>query len=110
MRIKRLVALALAVAAPALPVRAQEPGDEVFGEAIDVRVVNVEAVVADKRGNRVRGLTAADFRLLVDGREVPIDYSVSPPSAPSSAPSSASPSRSSPCSAPSPVWPQASWP
>src|SRR5262249_42413165 len=45
-----------------------------FGESIDVRVVNVEAVVTDGKGKRVRGLSAADFRLLVDGREVPIDY------------------------------------
>jgi VWFA-related protein len=75
MRWTRLMVLALVVAAPALIARAQEPGEEeVFGEAIDVRVVNVEAVVTDKRGNRIQGLTAADFRLLVDGKEVPIDY------------------------------------
>lgn len=74
MRWIRLSVLALAVAAPGLPAGTQEPGGEVFGEAIDVRVVNVEAVVTDKRGNRVRGLTAADFRLLVDGKEVPIGY------------------------------------
>lgn len=74
MRMKRLMVLALAFVAPTLAAVAQEPGDEVFGEAIDVRVVNVEAVVTDKRGDRIRGLTAADFRLLVDGKEVPIDY------------------------------------
>jgi VWFA-related protein len=45
-----------------------------FGASIDVRVVNVEGVVTDRKGARVRGLTAADFRLLVDGHEVPIDY------------------------------------
>jgi VWFA-related protein len=39
-----------------------------------VRVVNVEAVVTDRKGNRVTGLTAGDFRLLVDGVEVPVDY------------------------------------
>ena len=47
---------------------------ETFGEAIDVRAVNVEAVVTASSGERVRGLTAADFRLLVDGHEVPIDF------------------------------------
>jgi len=31
-------------------------------------------VVADHRGRGVPGLAATDFRLLVDGREVPIDY------------------------------------
>lgn len=46
----------------------------VVEEAIDVRVVNVEAVVVDRDGKPARGLTAADFRLLVDGREVPIEY------------------------------------
>jgi VWFA-related protein len=60
----------------ASPLKAQEsaPPVEVFGESIDVRVVNVEAVVTDRRGERVRGLAASDFRLLVDGREVAIDY------------------------------------
>jgi VWFA-related protein len=46
----------------------------VVGESIDVRVVNVEAVVTDKAGRRVHGLAAGDFRLLVDGREVPTEY------------------------------------
>lgn len=45
-----------------------------LGATIDVRVVNVEAVVTDRKGERVRGLSATDFRLLVDGREVPVDY------------------------------------
>ena len=57
---------------------AQPPTDEavplVFGEVLDVRVVNVEVVVTDKDGERVRGLDATDFRLKVDGKEVPIDY------------------------------------
>jgi VWFA-related protein len=53
---------------------AQEVPGNVFGESIDVRVVNVEAVVTDGKGERVRGLSAADFRLLVDGREVPVEY------------------------------------
>ncbi len=59
-----------------LPLTAQEPRAEVpvIGETIDVRVVNVEAVVTSASGERVRGLTAKDFRLLVDGREVPIEY------------------------------------
>ncbi|HWM94230.1 MAG TPA: VWA domain-containing protein [Thermoanaerobaculia bacterium] len=74
---KRPVALLLA-ALLAGPLSAQSPpaGEETepFGESIDVRVVNVETVVTDREGKRVRGLTAGDFRLLVDGVEVPIDY------------------------------------
>jgi VWFA-related protein len=50
------------------------PDTPVINEVIDVRVVNVEAVVTGKDGKPVRGLGPADFRLLVDGREVPIDY------------------------------------
>ncbi len=53
---------------------AAEPPAPIIGETIDVRVVNVEAVVTDETGGRVRGLAPADFRLLVDGKEVSIDY------------------------------------
>jgi VWFA-related protein len=35
--------------------------------------VDVEVVVTDREGNRVRGLSAGDFRLLVDGIEVPVE-------------------------------------
>lgn len=45
-----------------------------YAESIDVRVVNVEAVVTDRKGNRIQGLKASDFRLLVDGKEAPVDY------------------------------------
>jgi VWFA-related protein len=70
----------LAVAFPAVAAAAQgsasaaEPRVETFGESIDVRLVDVEAVVTDGKGELVRGLGAADFRLLVDGREVPVEY------------------------------------
>ena len=61
--------------AGAFPMAAQEePGPQVFGEAIDVRVVNVETVVTDEKGELARGLKAEDFRLLVDGKEVPVEY------------------------------------
>jgi VWFA-related protein len=59
----------------ALPLLAQDQPDQpAFGEAIDVRVINVEAVVTGRNGEWVRGLTKDDFRLLVDGREVPIEF------------------------------------
>lgn len=45
-----------------------------LSETIDVRVINVDAVVTDRSGARVYGLEPDDFRLIVDGREVPIDY------------------------------------
>ena len=60
---------------PALPAVAQDsPLPDLFSEAIDVRVVNVEVVVTDREGNRIRGLTANDFELLVDGEPAPIAY------------------------------------
>lgn len=54
----------------------QAPAAEppVFGEELDVRVVNVEVVVTDRDGNRVSGLKPEDFRLRVDGKDVPVEY------------------------------------
>lgn len=65
-----------AVAIPLLggPVAAQDEQPGVFGEVLDVRVVNVEVVVTDKDGVRVPSLRPEDFTLEVDGREVPIEY------------------------------------
>lgn len=61
----------------ARPGFAQAPagdGQATFGESIDVRVLNVEAVVTGKDGNRVRGLSAGDFRLIVDGKPVAVEF------------------------------------
>jgi len=73
--------LTLALAIPALastgtpsPSSAVEAASPPFGDVIDVRVVEVEAVVTAKNGERLHGLDASAFRLLVDGREVPIRY------------------------------------
>ncbi len=59
--------------------QAQETPDEAEGsaatpfvETVDVNVVNLEVFVTDNDGEPVTGLTADDFRLLVDGRETPI--------------------------------------
>jgi VWFA-related protein len=68
----------LTLLALSLPLAAQEAKEpelvQIMGETIDVRVVNVEAVVTGRSGQQVRGLSAADFRLLVDGKEVPVEY------------------------------------
>ncbi len=61
----------------AVSAQAQAPAqtpEAAFGETVDVRVINVEVVVEDKDGRRIKGLTAEDFRLLVDGVAVPIDH------------------------------------
>src|SRR3954469_4437002 len=47
---------------------------QIMGETLDVRVVNVEAVVTGRSGQHLRGLAAGDFRLMVDGKEVPVEY------------------------------------
>jgi VWFA-related protein len=55
------------------PLQAQAPSTA-FTDSVDVSLVNVEAVVTDHNGVRVFGLTPDDFRLLVDGEEVPIEF------------------------------------
>lgn len=72
------VAWLLSLWSLAVPAGAQDEGavqvpPPVFGEVIDVRVVNLEVVVTEK-GVRVSGLGPDDFQLEVDGREVPIEY------------------------------------
>src|SRR5258708_10475851 len=80
-----LAATALAVAFSRQPAAGQAPApprqaaaaqaaEPLFGETIDVRIVNVEAVVTDRQGNRVPDLRSEDFRLKVDGKPVKIDY------------------------------------
>ena len=46
---------------------------DLFGEVIDVRVVNLEVVVEDDAG-RVLDLKPSDFVLTVDGERVPVEY------------------------------------
>jgi hypothetical protein len=46
----------------------------VFGETLEVRVVNLEVVVTDRDGLPVTGLAPSDFRLSVDGQALPIRY------------------------------------
>ncbi|HVS65646.1 MAG TPA: VWA domain-containing protein [Thermoanaerobaculia bacterium] len=72
----RSLLLTLLASLPALsqPVLSQPAETPVFSEVVDVRVVNVEVVVTDRRGNRITGLGADDFELIVDGEVAPIGY------------------------------------
>lgn len=54
-----------------LPLGAQTPSPKV-GETIEVSIVNVDVIVADRRGNHIRGLTAADFEVRDNGVVQPI--------------------------------------
>jgi len=73
-----LVAVASATLLPApAALRAQEPSEtpaptEVFVDAVEVNIVNVEVYVTDKDGRRVTGLTKEDFELFEDDRPVGI--------------------------------------
>jgi VWFA-related protein len=73
--LKRFVALVLA-AALAAPLTAQkkpaEPSVPPLVENIDVRVIDFDVVVTDKRGNFVSGLTMDDFEILENRVPKPI--------------------------------------
>lgn len=76
---RRAFALVLGALLFGVPSSAQElerlsPAELVFGEEVEVRVVNLEVVVEDRRGARAVGLASEDFRLFVDGEEVDIEY------------------------------------
>jgi VWFA-related protein len=58
---------------PAESADAPRPADfEVFVDTVDVRVVNVDVVVTDKKGEPVTGLARDDFELLEDRKPVRI--------------------------------------
>ena len=69
------LALAGTVAATSPPpVLPQSPSQSAYGEEIDVRVVNVEVVVTDRRGERITRLSPSDFVLTVDGKPVGVEF------------------------------------
>lgn len=72
-RRRRLIGAAfglLSAGASVLPAQ----GVDATSESIEVRVVNVDVVATDRTGQALQGLKREDFRLLVDGAEVPIEY------------------------------------
>lgn len=66
-----LAALLVLLLAPAPPARAQTPA-EGFTDEIEVSLVNLEVVVADKKGKPMAGLTREDFEVFEDGKPVEI--------------------------------------
>jgi VWFA-related protein len=68
---KRTILLILSVTTmAATPQRA--PDIQRSSETIDVSIVNVDAFVTDRAGNRVHGLTRDDFEVFEDGKFQPI--------------------------------------
>ncbi len=72
--LKSSLALTTAIALSLAPLAAQDSLPGVFGDVIDVRVVNLEVVVIDEDGNRVPDLPVEDFRLEIDGEQYPIEF------------------------------------
>jgi VWFA-related protein len=70
-RIVAFLSLALVLIGPNAAVRAQIPS---LGETIEVAIVNVDVVVTDKDGQRVRGLTREDFEIYEDGKPQPLSH------------------------------------
>jgi VWFA-related protein len=72
-----LGAPALPTNAPAQPAGAQSnaPAQPVarYDDAIEVRLVDLDALVTDRAGRSLDGLEPRDFRLSVDGRRVAVD-------------------------------------
>ncbi|MGA8810177.1 MAG: VWA domain-containing protein [Thermoanaerobaculia bacterium] len=73
----RVTSLVLVAALTAGPLAAQQknppaPETPKLTESIDVRVIGVDVVVTDKKGNSVTGLTRDDFQIFENGVEKPI--------------------------------------
>lgn len=72
-RVARWLPLVLLAAWSALAQESDDPGaGEVFFDAVDATVVNVEVFVTDKKGQRVTDLDKDDFEILENGRPVKI--------------------------------------
>jgi len=70
--IKSLTAAVLAAVTAVAAVPQPQSPRGAIGETIDVSIVNVDVVVTDRHGNRVRGLTRDDFELSENGATRPI--------------------------------------
>src|SRR5262245_50162579 len=69
----RSLLFALLLLLPGAPLAAQtEVAEETFTDEIEVSLVNLEVVVADRKGKSVSGLTKDDFQVLEDGKPVEV--------------------------------------
>ena len=75
----RILSILLLSAICSNVLRAQEPTTPKTQEPVEtIRVgtvaVQTDVIVTDKTGKRIKGLTAADFSVLDEGRQQTIDY------------------------------------
>lgn len=66
------VVLAALLVVPPSPANAQAIPS--LGETIEIAIVNVDVVVTDRDGNRVRGLTRDDFEIYESGKLQPLSH------------------------------------
>jgi VWFA-related protein len=73
-RVTSIVLIAALTAGPLAAQQKNPPAAETpkLTESIDVRVIGIDVVVTDKKGNSVTGLTRDDFRIFENGVEKPI--------------------------------------
>lgn len=118
MNFRRATLACLALSLAPIASRAQQPPatpeptaappaaavEDQFFESIDVNVVNIDVFVTDKKGNRVRGLTQADFQVFEDGKPMAITnfYAVADDGASESAASAPPPVPATPAPSPRP--------
>lgn len=83
MKTTAAAALALLLAAP---VQAQTPdAPRPVKGSVEAVAAEVEVLVVDRKGTPVDGLTREDFRLFVNGKEMPLDWFEAPPAQAASA-------------------------
>ena len=71
-RVTSVVLMAVLTAGPLAAQQKNQPETPKLTESIDVRVIGVDVVVTDKKGNPITGLTKDDFQIFENGIEKPI--------------------------------------
>lgn len=73
---RRLVAIVVCCSLGFTPMAAQQapsrPVIPALGETVEVSIINVDVIVTDASGRRVRGLTKNDFEIFEDGKLQPV--------------------------------------